>query len=132
MRGGPDDAGEVQHHDQDHRRGDQPDHHLAGPAGRRRGHASGGGSGQTLTFKNSTISGNTATNGLGGFLYAYSNAGIITISQCTLTQNASLASGSSFNPGGGALAFYSSSGTVNISNSTIADNAANSPGEIRN
>jgi uncharacterized repeat protein (TIGR01451 family) len=72
----------------------------------------------TITITNSTLSGNSAT--IGGGVYN-SNAGTLTITNSTLSGNSATGSG-------GAIYNDSNSGTVTITNSTLSGNSADSEG----
>jgi hypothetical protein len=77
--------------------------------------------GGTLTLVNSTLTGNTATNG-GGI--ANSNGGTLTLTNSTLSGNAAT------NAGGGI--FNDNMGTLMLSNSTLSGNSAARGGGIYN
>ena len=77
----------------------------------------------SLTVENSTISGNTLTNGDGGGIF--NSSGTVTVTNSIITGN-TLTNGE----GGG---IFNSSGTVTMTNSTISGNtAANNGGGISN
>ena len=73
----------------------------------------------SFTMDGGTITGNTATNGNGGGIYIHFNAGIVSISNATITGNKASATGNtSYGHGGG---IYSQRG-VTVKNVTITGN----------
>ena len=71
--------------------------------------------GATVTFYNSTVSGNTASGANGGGIY---NSGKLTMTNSTITNNSAFDGGGIANPGG----------TLTVTNSTIANNSASGYG----
>ena len=73
----------------------------------------------SFTMDGGTITGNTATNGNGGGIYIHYNAGIVSISNATITDNKASATGDTrYGHGGG---IYSQRG-VTVENVTITGN----------
>ncbi|MGP8252444.1 MAG: beta strand repeat-containing protein [Terracidiphilus sp.] len=81
-----------------------------------------------LTVSNSTISGNSATSGNGGYSYGGGiyNAGTLTLSNSTISGNSAISGNGGYSYGGG---IDSENGTaLTLTNSTISGNSAGSYG----
>ena len=78
----------------------------------------------TVTFSDSTLTGNSAA-GDGGGIYS---GGWLTVARSTISNNSAHGSGDVYAPGGGGI--YDWYGTLTISNSTVAYNSVNVTGSV--